>query len=246
MQFSVASEVVRHGLQDIVPVTQIVPLSVVAGGVVGGSIELWEGPSGPNCAEELAELKRKKAEKEKAELERAKAELMRGFWSAVLGGEDAKVEELLNKGADPNERSESGSTALCMTLRLGTVRLLLGHGANVNLTCGDGTPLSEAVSNCTYLVVQELLVRGADPNFKAPQTARRPGETLVDTALRRKKELAGTIIDPAQRDRTLTACQRVADLLRVAGAPASESQPSAAGLPASGATPTLGTLAGVW
>src|SRR5437764_15013983 len=53
--------------------------------------------------------------------------------SAVLSGDARSVEQLLQRGADPNQTGPLGTTALMWAVPdLEKVRILLAHAANVN------------------------------------------------------------------------------------------------------------------
>lgn len=102
--------------------------------------------------------------------------------SAIAGGESPQLTQtlalLLDAGADANAQKTSGShiglTALMWaatdTHSSDDVRLLLAHGANVNLRQPDGwTALMAAAEFGTPEIVRMLLDRGADPTAKNAQ-----------------------------------------------------------------------------
>lgn len=85
---------------------------------------------------------------------------------------------LLAKGADVNALTSLGETALVYAvhgphdiqkesatnggeIRLPVVKLLIEHGANLNVKTQDGTPLTSAAEQGYYLVVEILLRNGA-------------------------------------------------------------------------------------
>ncbi len=86
---------------------------------------------------------------------------------AALYGDPESVRALLESGADPNLRNDSGTTALMWAVSdIEKTRLLLDHKAEVNARSADGrTPLIIAASQRgSSGVVRMLLDRGADPN----------------------------------------------------------------------------------
>lgn len=79
----------------------------------------------------------------------------------------AAVKELLAKGADVNAKTQYGATPLsyaCDRGNLEIVKLLLEHGANVNVkdTFYKATPLTWASSKGHGEIVRALLVKGAE------------------------------------------------------------------------------------
>lgn len=93
---------------------------------------------------------------------------------AVLYGDADSVRLLLDQGADPNIRNESGATALMWAVDdLEKTRLLLDHGADVNARSGDArTPLLIAAGRfANGAVVKLLLDKGADLSAKSPVTS---------------------------------------------------------------------------
>jgi len=100
-------------------------------------------------------------------LEPRAAQLMQ----AALWGTAASVKRLLEQGADPNVRNESGATPLMRAVYdLEKARLLLDHHADVNAKSDDGrTPLLIAAGVAGAApIVTLLLDRGATVNVKAP------------------------------------------------------------------------------
>lgn len=92
----------------------------------------------------------------------------RGIWSAALNGEYERVEKLLNKGWDPNKRDKSGYSAMhyaCRSNHKGVAKLLLEHGADVNITTrsGGATPLHRAAFMGHLDLTKFLLEKGANP-----------------------------------------------------------------------------------
>jgi ankyrin repeat protein len=91
--------------------------------------------------------------------------------SAVLYGDAAAVQLLLDAEVDPNVRNDAGATALMWAVTdLTKTRLLLEHGAEVNVKSDDRrTPLMIASGiPGTAPVVALLLEHGADMSAKAP------------------------------------------------------------------------------
>lgn len=87
----------------------------------------------------------------------------------VTRGRDAQwLTFMLAKGARPDLRDTSGTTALMIASQLGWgegAEILLRRGANVNLAGPSGeTPLIRAVQNRDIAMVRILLAGGADAN----------------------------------------------------------------------------------
>lgn len=82
---------------------------------------------------------------------------------AVLGGQDALVEELLDRGADVNGRNgEDGTTALMWAANTGRksyVELLLERGADAGLAANDGWTAGEAARMAGHVEIARLLER---------------------------------------------------------------------------------------
>lgn len=92
------------------------------------------------------------------------------LFAAVAGRDLAAVRELLESGADPNQVSRSGESALAEALSYTVypemAAMLLAHGADPNVAHDNGGDmvLQEAVRIKNFEVVQMLLAHGADPN----------------------------------------------------------------------------------
>jgi ankyrin repeat protein len=90
---------------------------------------------------------------------------------AALYGDADSVRLLLEQGADPNIRNETGATALMWAVDdLEKTRLLVEHGADVNARSDDGrTPLLIAAGLFgNNAVMKPLLDYGADLSAKSP------------------------------------------------------------------------------
>ncbi|XP_027866238.1 BCL-6 corepressor-like isoform X2 [Xiphophorus couchianus] len=89
--------------------------------------------------------------------------------AARLGYQEVVLYCLERRLCDVNHRDNAGYCALheaCARGWLGIVRLLIGHGADVNCGSQDGTrPLHDAVENDHLEVVRFLLACGADPTL---------------------------------------------------------------------------------
>lgn len=116
--------------------------------------------------------------------------------SALAGGESPQITRilalLLDAGADANAQKTSGShvglTALMWAATdahsSDDVRLLLAHGANVNLREPDGwTALMAAAEFGAPEIVRMLLDRGADPTAKNAQ-----GDTPLSLAAETRRD----------------------------------------------------------
>ncbi len=131
---------------------------------------------------------------------------------AITRGSTESAAALLDQGADPDFRDDSGRTLLTIAAAeeysADRTLLLLGHGASVNLAASDGdTPLMVAADRYQPATVKALLDRGADPN-----AADRDGNTaLLRAAASRyswqedRQPLIGLLIekgaDPAAKNR---------------------------------------------
>jgi ankyrin repeat protein/mono/diheme cytochrome c family protein len=112
---------------------------------------------------------------------------------ATLYGDAESVRLLLEAGADPNIRNESGATALMWSLDdLDKSRLLIRSGADVNAQSDDGrTPLLIATARPgAYDVVKLLLDHQANPSqtvssYKGPLTPLRLAAEAGDEAMLR-------------------------------------------------------------
>ena len=86
-------------------------------------------------------------------------------------GEKKDVEELIDKGADVNQKDEDGNTALMRASYWGykeVVELLIRNGADVNQKDEDGnTALMRASCGGRKEVVELLIQKGADVNAKS-------------------------------------------------------------------------------
>ena len=102
---------------------------------------------------------------------------------AVKNQELARVQVLLDEGADINAPQGDGATALHWAAYWDdqeTARLLVAAGATVGSTNELGvTPLWLACNNGSAAMVETLLTAGADPNAALPS-----GETVLMTASR--------------------------------------------------------------
>jgi hypothetical protein len=88
---------------------------------------------------------------------------------AMKRGNFAILLELLKSGADPDNFIQIGETPLLMPFaskNYMTTRILLEHGANVNVSCigGGSYPLYEGCQRANFPTVQLLMKYGADPD----------------------------------------------------------------------------------
>lgn len=116
--------------------------------------------------------------------------------SAVFKIRSQAVGELLfSRGADVNARNARGETPIqYLSPRIGGTftedtaaavgAVLLAHGANVNDTFNDSTPLMQAVTFEETTLVAFLLDHKADPNWRDKN-----GETALGLAIRLEGEL---------------------------------------------------------
>ncbi|KAK0710343.1 hypothetical protein B0T26DRAFT_679630 [Lasiosphaeria miniovina] len=92
------------------------------------------------------------------------------LWAIVAGHEDATA-ELLSMGADANSSSADGHSALAWaasTGRVSTAQMLLDRGASMHnaRNTQQTTPLEEAAASGSLPIVELLIRRGADPNYR--------------------------------------------------------------------------------
>jgi ankyrin repeat protein len=124
---------------------------------------------------------------------------MRPLDVAIAFGENLVVEELLDHGADANatDKGNSSSTPL-MGAAFGenseAVRLLLAHGASVNLRdVYRATALMYAAEKGNSVIVKLLLAHGANPRLKD-----KFGHTARDTAITKGRRDAAEILKEAE------------------------------------------------
>ena len=90
--------------------------------------------------------------------------------NAAKGGDVTAVQHVLDRGADVNEQSNKGKTALMFAASEGhtdVARLLLEQGANVNIADNYGTTaLIVAATSGHHEVVALLLENGANPEVR--------------------------------------------------------------------------------
>ena len=102
---------------------------------------------------------------------------------AVMNGDKAAVQTLLQRKADVNAAQPNGATALHWAVYrddVEAVDLLVGAGARVDIKTQDGiTPLYLASLYGNSVIVQHLLKAGADAKQRGPS-----GETMVMLAAR--------------------------------------------------------------
>ncbi len=99
-----------------------------------------------------------------------KREISEKIFLCVKDGHISNVESLLqNSNVDPNLQTEYGETPLIVASTWGQkdmVRLLLEHGADLNLQTEQGTALMVASMLGDLDMVAFLLKRGADPDIQ--------------------------------------------------------------------------------
>lgn len=86
--------------------------------------------------------------------------------TAALGGQDAMIEHLLEKGLDLNEEGVLGTPlrAASIMCRESTVRLLLRLGADLHVSSSFGEPLQAAAMRGNDFITRYLLSKGAYVN----------------------------------------------------------------------------------
>ena len=83
---------------------------------------------------------------------------------AAIGAEDDVVKYLLASGANIEQKTPSGATALAQAVKFGnysTVMLLLKHGAKISSALGSGNVVSKQLVESTdprYVAIRKLLI----------------------------------------------------------------------------------------
>ncbi len=113
--------------------------------------------------------------------------LLLAAWHQAERGDKGIVQALLDAGADVNQTSCWGETALFGAASfpngLATVRLLLAKGADVNIAWQAGwTPLMQAALDGTAEIVRELLLHKPDLD-----ATNKEGQTALDLAVQYKR-----------------------------------------------------------
>lgn len=114
------------------------------------------------------------------------------FWSAAAGGDLEKVEQLVDKGLDVNNRDLAGSTALIQAATEGhtkVVKYLISKGADVNVKekSMNLSALSAAASRGHLDTVRILLDAGATDTANAYMYAEKYRRTQVMEMLRQTR-----------------------------------------------------------
>ncbi len=98
-------------------------------------------------------------------LQAAPGKYDRDMWEAAIIGDTATMEELLDKGVDPNAANRYGKSALMFAAEEGNeevVELLIRKGVDVNRRSVAGcTALTFAAENGNANIVKMLLAQGA-------------------------------------------------------------------------------------
>jgi ankyrin repeat protein len=127
---------------------------------------------------------------------------------ATYKGDVWRVEELLEKGSDPNAQDYDGQTPLHTVASKGDVlivELLLKHGADPNTQTKFGyTPLHLAAMEGHVDVVRLLLEHGADPTIK-----NKDGKTPLDLARAEGHREVFLVIEEWLRQKKSPSQQRV-------------------------------------
>jgi ankyrin repeat protein len=112
---------------------------------------------------------------------------------AVMRGDRAALERLLDAGADVNEPQPDGATALHWAAYRGDLAAaeeLIAAGARASVASRDGaTPLSLACTSGSVAMIELLLDQGADPNETLPN-----GETALMMAARTGRAAAAELL----------------------------------------------------
>jgi hypothetical protein len=95
--------------------------------------------------------------------------LMTAMHFAAEGGHEDVLQLLLEHGASPDVRNESGSTPFMRAARSGSLRalkVLYDAGVDINAEKDGFTSLFESVAHCRPRIASQLLHWGADPSIE--------------------------------------------------------------------------------
>lgn len=138
-------------------------------------------------------------------------------------GDAEAVKALLAKGADVNAKTRYGATALSYAAdkgHLGVVRILLDHGANVNVkdTFYGETPLGWAAYRGHTDIVKLLLDKGAEAKAGALMTAVELGHIEIVKAVLEKGGVGTDTLSSALEIATKSGRAEIVALLKKVGA----------------------------
>ncbi len=160
-------------------------------------------------------------------------ELENQMLAAARRGDAEAVKAAIAQGADVNARFRYGTTALfpaCDKGHIEVVRVLLEHGANVNLKDSfyGATPLTWAAMNSRTEIIGLLLEKGAEGGGDVLIQAIMRGSTEVARAVLEKaklkpQDLSSALVNARQRNRT-----EIIELLLKAGAEPPKEGPAVA------------------
>lgn len=123
------------------------------------------------------------------------------------GGDTAKLERLLERGVDPNARSESGEPYAADVRDAAVVRLLLKHGLDPNVRDRDGWPLLVKAAGWAKLdLVDALLDAGASPDLAGGGAKR---TALIAAREAGREEIAERLLAAGAKDDRVTAANGV-------------------------------------
>lgn len=113
--------------------------------------------------------------------------------TAALGGQDAMIEFLLEKGLDPNEEGVLGTPlrAASIMCHESTVRLLLRLGASLHVSSSFGEPLQAAAMRGHQPITRALLSHGVEVNNEGGLY----GTALQAAAHRGHREVVEILLD---------------------------------------------------
>ena len=138
--------------------------------------------------------------------------------SASKSGNAAKVQELIAKGVNVNEKDEYGSTAIIYSVAADSddcVKLLTANGADVNSKNIVGeTPLTIASKKGRIKIVKTLLESDADPNLKGKYGWTALMNAVVPGHVDVVKELLSKGADPGIKNDSGTTAIMIAEKLK--------------------------------
>ena len=145
------------------------------------------------------------------------------FLAAARKGDAAKVKELLDKGVDVNTKTQYGATALayaCDKGHIEVVKLLLEHGANVNVkdTFYGEVPIDWAISKDNVEIIKLLVDKGAQDKDRVLAYAVQKGQIdLVKAVLDKGEMKPAALSSPLELAITANKTE-IVELLKQAGA----------------------------